>query len=141
MRATRMNQRVSMSLLDSAIHVMPDKKKKQNRKYRVHSHKPQQGKQAVPRRYLVRKAGIRAHQSVDEPWLPSQFCGQPARRIRDKRKWETKHHNPEHPSRFKQPPAPKQEGRRDTDGNEDGSETHHDVVAVIQEWNVVGPSI
>ena len=89
----------------------------------------------------MRDAGASAHQAVDEPGLAANFGGDPAGGVGDEWKGKRKHQNPERGRRIEERSAIELEGRKEQDRNEDRAEADHDVIAEIEERDIVGPEI
>ena len=117
----------------------PDQEQTQNSQHHVHTHESEQRKHAIAGRYRFRVAVLRAHQSVNEPGLAAKFGGQPSGGVRDVRERCGEHENPEHPTRGIKFAAPKQQQRNHHFRDEQRSESDHDVVAVIEQRDIVRP--
>src|SRR5215475_9708308 len=80
-----------------------------------------------------------AHNAVNQPWLAAEFGGHPAGGIGDVWHGSAEHQEPEHPSRFEELLAPKEDRGEAHHGDKDGPEPNHNVVAVVQKLDGVWP--
>ncbi len=80
-----------------------------------------------------------AEEPVGEPGLAAELGREPSCCVGDKREGYGEHQDPEHPTRSVKAAPPKQEGRHHHDGYEDGSQADHDMVAVVEERDVIRP--
>ena len=83
----------------------------------------------------------RAHQAIDQPGLAADLGRDPTRRVGDIGKRRGQHQQPQHLRARKQTAAPQVERGKRHHGDEDGAQPHHDVIAEIEQRNVVGPAI
>src|SRR5712691_6331835 len=81
-------------------------------------------------------------QSVDDPGLATQFGGEPASRVGYERERSRQQQNPQHPAPAEESPLPQQEENSQThNSDEKGPQSHHDVIAIIKEFNSIRPLI
>ena len=82
-------------------------------------------------------------QPIDDPGLATKFGRKPASRVSDEGEGGSQHDNPQHPAPapLEEPLAPEQEEREPRDGDENGSQSYHDVIAIVEEFDRVGPLI
>ena len=81
-------------------------------------------------------------QSVDDPGLATQFGGEPASRVGYERERSRQQQNPQHPAPTEESLPPEQEQYSHThNSDEKGPQSHHDVIAIIKEFNRIGPLI
>ena len=78
---------------------------------------------------------------MDDPRLPSQLGGPPARGRRDVGERERQHQHPEHGACRRQPSPPEEQRRDPHHQDEERPEPDHDVVAVIKELDVLRPLV
>src|SRR5579871_3256845 len=146
MTATIMNHRVSMSVtlhfrLRSALDLTTNQEQEENSEHQVHAHESEKSEQAITGRHGLRITIGRAHERVDEPGLASQFGGYPAGSVRDVRERQRKQENPQHPARRKQLALLQEESCNKRDRDEQRSQSHHDVIAVIEQLDICRPLI
>src|SRR6266480_7003569 len=81
-------------------------------------------------------------QSEGDPGLATEFGGEPASRVGYERERSRQQQNPLHPAPAEESLPPEQEQYSQThDSDEKGSQSHHDVIAIIKEFNSIGPLI
>src|SRR6266576_5510952 len=80
-------------------------------------------------------------QTEGNPRLATKFGCEPTGDIGDEWEWYRQEQNPVHPARDEEPAPPKHETGQGHDGNENGTQPNHDVVAVIEHFNIIGALI
>src|SRR5262249_33496367 len=107
--------------------------------HEIKPHKANQGENrvAVAYHFAVAIAGVK--QTIDEPWLTSQFRGHPAQNVGDVGVGKGQQQNPQHPVGGVQLPPPTLKTGNGHQSNEDRPQRDHQVKRVIQELNVVRP--
>src|ERR1035438_3100692 len=96
-RATSQNQSVSILVsLRSVFDFALNQEQKENAEHQVQSHKSQQRKDAVARRYIGRRALRGTQQSIDQPGLAADFGGDPSGGVGDVGQGQHQHQQPQH---------------------------------------------
>src|SRR5579859_6495227 len=81
------------------------------------------------------------HQAKDHPRLTAKLRREPARCVGNKRKRRCQHQYPQHPARLEQLAPPEQEEGQSHDSDEDGTQSYHDMIAVIDQLDGIGELI
>ena len=118
--------------------VLAHEQHENDRQDHVEAHEADQRKEAVARGDALRGPGRRAHESVDQPGLAPDLGGDPAGRVRDVGQGDGEHERPEQRAALKETAAQEPEQRDPHQRQEDRPQANHQVVAVIEEADVVG---
>src|SRR5438477_402370 len=71
-----------------------NEKEKQNSQNRVQAHEAEECKQAVARMNVFGITVGSPHEAIDQPRLPAELGGHPARCVGDMRQWKAQQENP-----------------------------------------------
>ena len=122
----------------SVLDLAPHQEQEQDRTARVYiPMKPSSVNSMLPAETIGEKPSAVRMQSVDQPGLAAEFGRHPAGRVGDVRERQREHQDPEHPARVEESSAPEQERGERHDRDEDRPQADHDVIAVIEQRDVV----
>src|SRR3712207_6816213 len=105
----------------------------------VHPCKAYEREEHVARGDQRRDALRGPEEAVGEPGLAPELGREPPGGVRDKGEGYGEHQDPEHPARLVEPSPPQQKCRQDHDPYEERPQANHDVVAVVEERDIIRP--
>src|SRR6266852_5137969 len=118
-----------------------EQEEKEQTEYEIETREADQREDGGAAAHHLAVAVARVKETMDQPWLTSEFGSHPAQRIGDVRIRECQHQHPEQPRAGFQSAAPHLEACTGHEEDEERAQRDHEMKRVVQELDVVGPCL